>query len=192
VRDLLAFPMFAAAAWLAWVLAQQGGAMSVLALLTVATALAFALVVARWSRAWLTAGLIVLAACSVWAWRPLTAPTAPAAETAATWSEARVEQLRRAGQPVFVNFTAAWCLTCKVNEATTLSSPRVRAAFRARGVTYLVGDWTNRSDAVEAALAAHGRAGVPLYLYYPPGQAEPVALPQILSERTVLDAIGAQ
>lgn len=190
-RAVLAFPMFGAAAWLAWVLAQQGGALSVLALLVVAIALAFALLVARWSRAWLMAGLIVLAACGAWAWRPLTTAVARA-ETADAWSEARLGQLRSQGRPVFVNFTAAWCLTCKVNEATTLSSPRVQAAFRERGVVYLVGDWTNRDDAIEQALAAQGRAGVPLYLYYRPEAAEPVVLPQILSERAVLDAIGAQ
>ena len=191
VRNVLAFPMFAAAAWLAWVLAQQSGAMGVSALLALATALAFALFVARWGRIWLIVGAAALAVTLLFAWKPLTETQAPAAPSAQTWSVARVAELRAQGRPVFVNFTAAWCITCKVNEATTFSSLRVRDAMRARGIVYLEGDWTNRDDAIAAELAAHGRAGVPLYLYYPPGGGEPVVLPQILSETAVLNAIGA-
>jgi thiol:disulfide interchange protein DsbD len=102
-----------------------------------------------------------------------------------------VAQLRAEGRAVFVNFTAAWCVTCKVNEAVALSSPRLRQAFAQRGVAVLEGDWTNRNDAIAAELAAHGRAGVPLYLYYPPHGGAPVVLPQILTEDAVLHAIGA-
>jgi len=191
VRNVLAFPMFGAAAWLAWVLAQQSGATGVLALLALATALAFALFVARWGRIWLIAGAAVLALTVLFAWKPLTEVHEPAA-TAQSWSAARVAELRAQGRPVFVNFTAAWCITCKVNEATTFSSPRVRDAMRTRGVVYLEADWTNRDDAIAAELAAHGRAGVPLYLYYPPGGGEAVVLPQVLNEAAVLSVIGAQ
>lgn len=190
VRNVLAFPMFGAAAWLVWVLAQQSGATGVLALLASATALAFALFVARWGRIWLIAGAAVLALTVLFAWKPLTEVHEPVA-TAQSWSAARVAELRARGRPVFVNFTAAWCITCKVNEATTFSSPRVRDAMRARGVVYLEGDWTNRDDAIAAELAAHGRAGVPLYLYYPPGGGAAVVLPQVLNEAAVLNAIGA-
>ncbi|MBI3437368.1 MAG: thioredoxin family protein [Proteobacteria bacterium] len=191
VRNVLAFPMFGAAAWLAWVLAQQSGATGVLALLALATALAFAVLVARWGRIWLIVGAATLAVTLLFAWRPLTEVRAPAEVSAQTWSAARVAELRARGRPIFVNFTAAWCITCKVNEATTFSSPRVRDAMRARGIVYLEADWTNRDDAIAAELAAHGRAGVPLYLYYPPGGGEPVVLPQILNEAVVLNAIGA-
>jgi thiol:disulfide interchange protein/DsbC/DsbD-like thiol-disulfide interchange protein len=190
VRNVLAFPMFGAAAWLAWVLAQQSGATGVLALLALATALAFAIVVARWGRIWLIVGAGVLALTVLFAWKPLTEVHAPAA-SAQSWSAARVAELRAQGRPVFVNFTAAWCITCKVNEATTFSSPRVRDVMRAHGVVYLEADWTNRNDAIAAELAAHGRAGVPLYLYYPPGGGAAVVLPQILSETALVNAIGA-
>ncbi|MFZ2029313.1 MAG: protein-disulfide reductase DsbD domain-containing protein [Vitreimonas sp.] len=191
VRNVLAFPMFAAAAWLAWVLAQQSGATGVLALLALATALGFALLVARWGRTWLIVGAAALAVTLLFAWKPLTERQSPAAPSAQTWSVAQVAELRAQGRSVFVNFTAAWCITCKVNEATTFSSLRVQDAMRARGIVYLEGDWTNRDDAIAAELAAHGRAGVPLYLYYPPGGGEPIVLPQILSETAVLNAIGA-
>ena len=190
VRNVLAFPMFGAAAWLAWVLAQQSGAQGILALLALATALAFFVVVARWGRIWLIAGALLLALTGFFAWTPLT-DVQMRAPSAQSWSPARVAQLRAAGRGVFVNFTAAWCITCKLNEASTLSSPRVRQALAARGIVLLEGDWTNRNDAIAAELAAHGRAGVPLYLYYPPSGGAPVVLPQILSEGAVLRAIGA-
>jgi thiol:disulfide interchange protein DsbD len=191
VRNVLAFPMFGAAAWLVWVLAQQSGAAGVLALLALATALAFFIFVARWGRIWLIAGAAIVAVTALLAWKPLTDVQAPAAAASArTWSAARVAQLRAEGRGVFVNFTAAWCITCKVNEASTLSSPRVRQALAQHGVALLVADWTNRDDAIAAELAAHGRAGVPLYLFYPPGVGDPVVLPQVLSEDAVLRAIG--
>ncbi|MBS0385330.1 MAG: thioredoxin family protein [Proteobacteria bacterium] len=190
VRNILAFPMFGTAAWLAWVLAQQSGAGGVLALLALATALAFFILLGRWGRAWLVAGAATLALTALLAWKPLTDVQAPATASAESWSAARVAQLRAEGRGVLVNFTAAWCITCKVNEASTLSSPRIRRAMQARGVAYLEGDWTNRDDAIAAELAAHGRAGVPLYLYYPPGGGDPVVLPQVLSEDAVLRAIG--
>ena len=93
---------------------------------------------------------------------------------------------------LFVNFTAAWCVTCKVNEIAALSSPRLAQAFADQNVAYLKGDWTNRDDTIAAALARYGRAGVPLYLYFPP-EGEPVVLPQVLTESIVIDTIsGAQ
>ncbi len=191
VRNVLAFPMFAAAAWLAWVLAQQSGAGGVLALLALATALAFFILVMRWGRIWLIVGGAVLALTALLAFRPLTEVQVQAPASAQTWSVARVAQLRAQGRGVFVNFTAAWCITCKVNETATLSSPRVRQALQQHGVVVLKGDWTNRNDSIAAELAQHGRAGVPLYLYYPPNGADPVVLPQILTEDAVLRAIGA-
>jgi thiol:disulfide interchange protein len=90
--------------------------------------------------------------------------------------------------PVFVNMTAAWCITCAVNETTSLSTQAVRAAMADRGITYLKGDWTNQNPEITRLLEKHGRSGVPLYLLYT-GTGEPQVLPQILTEGTVLAAL---
>lgn len=188
-RNVLAFPMFAAAVWLAWVMAEQTGPMGVLALLSVAAAIAFALFVARWGRVWLVVGIAALALTAAFTWRPLIGVETRAVLASEPWSAARVTELRNEGRGVFVNFTAAWCVTCKVNEAAALANPRTAEAFADANVAYLVGDWTNQDPAIAAALAEHGRAGVPLYLYYPPG-GEPVVLPQMLSQDLVLETIA--
>jgi thiol:disulfide interchange protein DsbD len=91
--------------------------------------------------------------------------------------------------PAFVNFTAAWCITCKVNEAVALSSPAIASAFEEHGVSYLKGDWTNEDPQITEALAEYGRSGVPLYLLYEKGEKKAEVLPQILTETIVLDAI---
>jgi thiol:disulfide interchange protein len=88
-----------------------------------------------------------------------------------------------------VDATAAWCITCLVNEQAVLSRPDVQAAFNDRHVAYLVADWTNRNDTITKMLSENGRSGVPLYLYYAPGSDKPVILPQILTESGVLDAV---
>jgi len=100
---------------------------------------------------------------------------------AEAWSEAAVEKYRAEGKPVFVYFTADWCLTCKANEATAIEREATRDAFTKAGVKVLVGDWTNGDPAITRFLESRGRAGVPLYLWYAPGQAEPEELPQILT-----------
>ena len=191
-KQVLAFPMFVAAVWLVWVLAEQAGAMGVLSLLLIATALAFLLLAARWGRVWLIAGVAALLVTGAFTWRPLLGVQSETALVAEAWSDARVDELRAEGRGVFVNFTAAWCVTCKVNELAALSSPRLAQAFADQNVAYLKGDWTNRDDTIAAALARYGRAGVPLYLYFPP-EGEPVVLPQVLTESIVIDTIsGAQ
>jgi thiol:disulfide interchange protein len=90
---------------------------------------------------------------------------------------------------VFVNFTAAWCVTCKVNEAVALSTPEVEAVFAENGIRYLKGDWTNEDPEITRKLAEHGRSGVPLYLYYEVGAGKPVVLPQLLTKDIVLRAV---
>jgi thiol:disulfide interchange protein DsbD len=94
-----------------------------------------------------------------------------------------------------VNFTAAWCITCLVNERVALRSPEVAAAFARKGVVYLKADWTNRDPEIAGVLASLGRNGVPLYVLYPPAAAgsssggEPAVLPQILTEGLIIEAI---
>ena len=100
---------------------------------------------------------------------------------AEAWSEAAVEKYRAQGKPVFVYFTADWCLTCKANEAAAIEREATREAFTKAGVKVLAGDWTNGDPAITRFLESRGRAGVPLYLWYAPGQAEPEELPQILT-----------
>jgi DsbC/DsbD-like thiol-disulfide interchange protein/cytochrome c biogenesis protein CcdA len=188
-KQVLAFPMFATAIWLAWVLAEQVGAVGVQSLLNIAAALAFVLFVSRWGRTWLIIGAVVLAGTVAISWRPILGMQRDEVLASEPWTPERLQALRDEGRPVFVNFTAAWCITCKANELAALRSPRVAQAFQVANVAYLEGDWTNRDDTIAAALAAHGRVGVPLYLYYPPG-GEPRVLPQVLTEGLVIDTIS--
>jgi thiol:disulfide interchange protein len=114
---------------------------------------------------------------------PRAASTAPVsgALAAQRWSEGRVAALRREGRPVFVYFTADWCVSCKVNEAAAIDRAETAAAFRAVGVQTLVADWTNADPAIARELARHGRNSVPLYLWYPAGGGAPETLPQLLT-----------
>ena len=213
LKQLFAFPMYASAAWLLWVLAQQtpGG-------LAVALAGAVLIGLAAWAfqrsrapgagarrLATVTAllALVLAIALPVQVARTGTATAqssgargaanAADAEGWKPYDAAEVAALAGAGKPVLVNFTASWCLTCLVNERNAFGDPAVQALFRDKGVTLVKGDWTNRDPAITAALAAFGRAGVPLYVIYnaTPGSQEPVVLPQLLSAGTVRDALGA-
>jgi thiol:disulfide interchange protein/DsbC/DsbD-like thiol-disulfide interchange protein len=188
-KQVLAFPMFAAAIWLAWVLAEQAGAVGVQSLLNIAAALAFLLFVAKWGRVWLVIGALVLIGAVAMSWRPMLGVEREGALVSEPWSAERVAALRAEGRPVFVNFTAAWCITCKANELAALSSPRVVQGLEDENVAYLVADWTNRDDAIATELAAHGRAGVPMYLYYPP-EGDAQVLPQVLTEALILETIS--
>jgi thiol:disulfide interchange protein DsbD len=189
-KIVLAFPMFATAAWLVSVVSAQTGAGGVVGVLMFAAALSFALVVGRWGRAWMVVAATAVIVAGVLAMPVLSGRRPGVAAAGEAWSPARVASLRAQGKPVFVNFTAAWCVTCQVNEIGVLRSPRVVAGFRDRGVSYLEADWTNPDADIAAALAAQGRAGVPLYLYYPPDQRPPVVLAQMLSEDLVLQTIS--
>jgi thiol:disulfide interchange protein DsbD len=194
LRNGLAFPMYGAAAWLLWVLSQQVGAQTLAAVLTGAVLLSFALwwygqallnrrrqLVVALAGASAAIGLAALAATD-----PPPQQPGPDAER---WSVDRVEQLRRQGRPLLVNFTAAWCITCKLNEQVALGTDSVQTALHERGIAYLKGDWTRRDAAITAELQRHGRNGVPLYLLYPPGDGQPAVLPQLLTEGLVLQAI---
>jgi thiol:disulfide interchange protein DsbD len=201
-RQLLAFPMLAAAAWLVWVLAQQVGPDGVMLALAGGLLLAIGLWTlgvaqrsgegrsARLAR--MTAGAVMVAAVALLP--RLSAVSSAAASDAGPgaepWSASRVAALRAEGRPVFVNATAAWCITCQVNERVALRGAAVQDAFAARDVAYLKADWTRGDPAIAALLREHGRAGVPLYLYWAPGAAEPALLPQLLTEGIVLGALG--
>jgi thiol:disulfide interchange protein len=109
------------------------------------------------------------------------ASSAPAANTGETFSETRLAALRAEGRPVFLYFTADWCLTCKVNEKAAIERDETEQAFKAKHVATMIGDWTRGDPAITRFLAAHGRSGVPFYLYYPAGGGEPRELPQVLT-----------
>jgi thiol:disulfide interchange protein len=180
LQRVLALPMLGTFIWLGWVLFRQSGAAGVLLLLLGAAILALCL----WRKPVLA--VVILAILPFLHAAPTPALTLPGA---APYSAARLASLRAENRPVFIDLTAAWCVTCLVNEHSTLLSPEVLTAFAARNVALLVGDWTERDPAITALLAANQRAGVPLYLYYPPG-GEPKILPQILSPGTVERVIG--
>ncbi len=206
LKKTLAFPMYATVAWLAWVFVQQAGANGLLFLMAAAVVIAFGVWMFGVSQraAHTTAPrLAALAALAIALPLALFGATmqasaaSPGGTSASTvsgvvaqaWSPAKVDALRAAGRPVFVDFTAAWCVTCQVNERTALAAPGVADAFRRTGAAYLKADWTNHNDEIARALAAHGRVGVPLYLVYAPNDGETQTLPQILTEGDINKAL---
>lgn len=193
-RQALSFPVFAGAAYFLWVLTVQtgtGGLARALAgaVLLAAAAWAFErakarggarLALAATAAAAMIAALFQGAALHPQPAHDASASFAHGAMRADAWSEARLAALRAQGRPVFVDFTAAWCVNCQINKLTVLSDQRLAAAFRSRDVAVLVADWTSRDAAITRALAAFGANGVPLYAYYPPKGA-PLVAPQPLS-----------
>ncbi len=189
-KQLMAFPMFATVAWLVWVLGQQSGidgAGALLALLVLMALVLWSLTLRGRTRTVAATLSIALGAFGVWAVgqniiKPL--ETSSAAATASgrwqAWEPGRVDQLAAQGRSVFVDFTAAWCVTCQYNKKTTLANADVLADMDAKNVALLRADWTRRDPAVTAALAQLGRNGVPVYVIYKPGRA-PVVLSEILS-----------
>ncbi len=194
LKQVLAFPMFGSAAWLLWVLVIQAGP-NVLALVLTAFILAgFGLwlwgLAQRGEAGLKTKILAGLTAIPVIAAVAMARPAPPSGLVHEAYSPARLDELLKEGKPVFVNLTAAWCVTCLVNEEVALSGQGLADAFAKSGVTYLKGDWTNRDPDITRLLEQHGRAGVPLYLFYAAGKTEPVVLPQLLTEGIVIDAIS--
>ena len=196
-QQALAFPMFATAAWLLWVLSQQtdtwvyGGALAGLVILAFVAWLYGQWTPRGW-RLWLlgtcTAAALMLVIGPMLASDPSAQPRLDSSDDR-PWSEQQVQELTAAGRPVFVNFTAAWCITCKVNEQLALSTDNTRQLFEARSIAYLVADWTRRDPAITRQLERYGRSGVPLYLLYPPAAEQPVLLPQLLTEGNIAEAI---
>ncbi|MFL6757355.1 MAG: protein-disulfide reductase DsbD family protein [Sphingomicrobium sp.] len=188
LQRFLAIPMAATAVGCLWLLFRQGGPAAFVAGLAAAVALAILLLWAGWSQrkgraiGWpaLAAALVLTAIAATQVPRqPQAAARVPLGAEA--WSETAVARYRAQRKPVFVYFTADWCLTCKANEAAAIEREATRDAFGKAGVKVLVGDWTNGDPAITRFLESRGRAGVPLYLWYAPGQVEPEELPQILT-----------
>jgi thiol:disulfide interchange protein/DsbC/DsbD-like thiol-disulfide interchange protein len=204
LKQAFAFPMYAASAWLAWVVAEEAGPSGVMLCLAGAVAIGFAAWTWGVSRgagravrslggaaallgvAVAATGLVSLGQAAPGA----SAATAQAGDGSEPFSVARLDSLRAQGRPVFVDMTAAWCFTCLVNERVALSPQPVRDAFAHRDVAYLKGDWTRQDPQITAFLREHGRDGVPLYVFYPAGGGAPSVLPQILTPSGVLAALG--
>ncbi len=208
-RRLMSFPMYGAAAWLAWVLTVQAGSSALARVFAAAVVLAlgaWTLGIAQRRHAAggkplahaLTGGVLTVLAFLACVWPSYAEVPAAGAEagsdaTAAipyeAWSPDKVAAAQAAGKPVFVNFTAAWCVTCQVNEKVAFSTPQAAAAFKRSGAVYLKGDWTRKDAVIEVELAKHGRAGVPLYLVYGARGGEPQILPQLLTPAILAAAV---
>lgn len=202
-KQILAFPLYATVVWLLWVLGQQTGpdGMALVVGSCVLLALASWLYQQRhvskgfWRYVSALVILVCLAASVSVLRSPFLETTTAAVEAGEdanyeAFSEARLAALRAEGKPVFVNMTAAWCITCLVNERVTLSSEAVIRVLAVKGVTYLKGDWTNNDPEITAVLKRYETSGVPLYLMFPADASKPAeVLPQILTESTVLEAL---
>ncbi len=192
-KQFLAFPMFATAIWLVWVLSVQTGAQGVLFALLALLALAFGVWAFRMGglggRATAAAGVAASLAAVLMVSRLEPVEASGAGGEWEDWSVARVEQLQAEGRAVFVDFTAAWCVTCQVNKLGALSSEGVRAAFTEHDVALLRADFTNRDAEIAAELNRRGSAGVPLYLMFPAGGGEPAILPPLLTEAIVIRSV---
>ena len=198
-RRFLAFPLYAACAWLLWVLAAQEGSSALAIGLICIVALAFAVWLAGTAKqegilkkmSVVVTGLtLILIGSCIYSLAPV------------RWQEkvnskidwlpydiGHIQEYRKAAVPVFIKFSAKWCLTCLLNEKTAFSSQELSEAFRKKGVVAFLADWTNRSDDITAAVESFGRGGIPLYVYYPPHAQEPIILPQLITDHSVLSLI---
>jgi thiol:disulfide interchange protein DsbD len=201
LKQAVAVPIFGTVIWLAWVLAGSYGTGSLLALLVSLLLVAIAgWFLGRWpAKRWATivAALVLLAVVGldgfaskkmVTASETLTSPGANGGWE--PWSVAAVSKYQAQGRPVFVDFTASWCLSCQVNERVALQQPEVQRAFAGANVALLKADWTQPNDAIAQTLTALGRSGVPAYVLYTPGQSEPQLLPEVLTPGIVTDALA--
>jgi thiol:disulfide interchange protein DsbD len=211
LKQFMGFPLLATVVWLAWVFGRQTGIDSMamlLSLLLVAGLSAW--ILGKWmhlrhpGHIRLTAALVALVMfLPTLGWvlsgvRHLPPMIAPSTSEAAqgsgkiswgTYTPERLASLRTAGKAVFIDFTADWCLTCKVNEKAALNRPEVARAFADKGIVALKADWTNSDEAVTKALEAYGRNSIPLYVYYPADGVDFKILPQVLTPTGVIEAL---
>ncbi|AWB25681.1 thiol:disulfide interchange protein [Methylobacterium currus] len=202
LKGLLAFPLYLTVAWLVWVLSQQVGPTGLMAALTGLVLVAFCAwtiergrmagpLARRGAHVAVLLGLLGLAGLLAALDQDRAGPVAVASvDGIEPFSQTRLDALLAERRPVFVNMTAAWCITCQVNDRATLRAAPVRAAFKAHDVAQLKGDWTNQNPEITRVLEANGRSGVPLYLLYD-GRGGVAVLPQILTEATIRDALAA-
>ena len=202
LRQAISVPIFATVIWLAWVLAQAYGAATLAALLGSLLLLAIAgWFLGRWpAKRWSTivASVIVVSVVVFCAYAPHKLAAAPETQAGPQtqtgqwepWSAETVSRYQQQGRPVFVDFTASWCLSCQVNERVALGQSSVRQAFQNANVALLKADWTREDPAITQALSALDRSGVPVYALYKPGESTPELLPQVLTPGIVLDAIA--
>ncbi|TFW29054.1 protein-disulfide reductase DsbD family protein [Duganella callida] len=210
LKHVLAFPMLAAAAWLAWVLDQQAGATALATLLASAVVLGFAAwlyglaqqrrLSGLYYRPQLALAVLLVAGLAVpLAGLPTTSDSHSKANTAvagdaplarpSVWTPQAVSAERGHGKPIFVNFTASWCITCQVNDKAALSTSAVKAAMARTGTIYMVADSTKYNPDIDQAINEFGRGGLPVYVVYPADGGEPVLLPQLLSPDIVVSAL---
>lgn len=205
LKQALAFPMLGAVAWLIWVLERQAGSAALALILACCIVLSFA----AWlygiaqkrrmmgRRHWpqhLATALFVLLMVPPLASLTSLSPATDAADgtdaaAAVAWSPQNVDAIKGQGKPILVNFTASWCITCQVNDRTSLSTQAVKSAMTRTDTIYMVADSTKYNPDVEQALSDFGRGGLPLYVVYPADGGKPVVLPQVLTPRIVIDAL---
>ncbi len=198
-KQFLAFPMYASAVWLSWVVGSQAGYMGMALLLLFAVAAAFLLWIksrfgtpTRWCHVAMILILLALAATLAQGLTNLSAKTpAMYSENSVPYSAEKLSELRAAGTPVFLDATAKWCITCQVNYQTSIGTEEVQQAFKDRGVVFMVADWTKKDPAITELLTGFGFKGVPMNVYYPP-QGEPKVLPQVLTPAIVLSTISQE
>jgi thiol:disulfide interchange protein DsbD len=207
-KQFMAFPLYASSLFFLWVLGNQVGTTGMTLVLGVCLLLAFTVWLYQRRNAMALFGRVLNYAFAIGslsvALYLLQTPllNAPRGSSASAinaleeidrdfeaFSSAKLNDLRAAGRPVFVNMTADWCITCLANEQTSLGTERVKNVMRDEGITYLKGDWTNEDPEITAILEEFNRPSVPLYLYYPP-QGEPEILPQILTPGTLVEVFG--
>ena len=214
LKQFMGFPLAATLLWLLYVIGQQRGTEAVIW----ASAAYLCLALAAWlygaflgpvatgrTKIFATLGIILSLllglgyfAGNLFARAAATAPEKSAAPSSdgmpwVPFSEAELQRLLAEGKPVFVDFTADWCITCKFNMRTAIDTKAVRAAFAKLGIVPMLADWTNSNPEITKKLAQFDRVGVPFYLFYPAGRAnDPVILPELLTEQILLRAVGAQ
>jgi thiol:disulfide interchange protein DsbD len=195
-KQFMAFPMWASALWLLWVLSGQVDPDTVILVLIggLSISLALWLLERNTSEILLLKWLVRLAVLAIFALSIWILPTSYSTQTSQnkqdiTYSEELLTEYRDDNELIFLNFTADWCITCKVNESVALNSEEVKALIKQKNIRYLEADWTRKNEAIAKKLEEFGRSGVPLYLLYP-STGEPIILPEILTEDILLNYLN--